>query len=113
MLYALNEDIADIRAGSQAAEPIVLRSNVGDCTDIILTSQQEDANHNGFAKVNLHSHFVQFDPQASDGVITGFSFEQSVRPYATENRTLDVAATLAAARIQAARVRAAVGPPPQ
>ena len=36
----------------------------------------------------MHTHFVQFDPQASDGVITGMSFEQSVRPYATEDRYL-------------------------
>jgi hypothetical protein len=27
----------------------------------------------------LRQHFVRFDPQASDGVITGLSFEQSVR----------------------------------
>jgi hypothetical protein len=33
-----------------------------------------------YRKTNIHIHFVQFDPQASDGVITGLSFEQSVRP---------------------------------
>ena len=92
MIYALSEDVDDIRSGAQTAEPLTIRSNVGDCISVLLTSEQEDANHGGFAKVNMHTHFVQFDPQASDGVITGLSYEQSVRPYATENRTLDVAA---------------------
>ncbi len=32
----------------------------------------------------MHTHFVQFDPQASNGMTTGFSYEQSVRPYSTE-----------------------------
>jgi len=31
---------------------------------------------------------VQFDPQASDGVITGMSYEQSVRPIESESRVL-------------------------
>ncbi|MCB0992598.1 MAG: hypothetical protein KDB16_16590, partial [Acidimicrobiales bacterium] len=92
MLYALSEDVDEIRAGTQTAEPLVLRSNVGDCIDVILTSEQEDVNHGDFAKVNMHTHFVQFDPQASDGVITGMSYEQSVRPYESENRTLTAAA---------------------
>jgi hypothetical protein len=33
------------------------------------------------SKINIHIHFIQFDNQASDGVITGFSYEQSVRPF--------------------------------
>ncbi|MFQ5401591.1 MAG: Ig-like domain-containing protein, partial [Anaerolineae bacterium] len=92
MLFVLSEEKDAIRNGLKPAEPLVIRSNVGDCVDIILTSEQLDINHGGRAKVNMHSHFVQFDPQASDGVITGFSYEQSIRPYATENRTLTVAA---------------------
>ncbi|MFQ5399230.1 MAG: multicopper oxidase domain-containing protein [Anaerolineae bacterium] len=88
MLYVLSEEKADILSGVKPAEPLVIRSNVGDCMEIILTSEQLDANHGGRAKVNLHNHFTQFDPQASDGVITGFSYEQSIRPYATEGRTL-------------------------
>lgn len=85
MLYVLNEDKAAVVAGTKQAEPLVLRSNVGDCVDVILTSSLEDARafHN-YSKVNLHIHFVQFDPQGSDGVISGMSFEQSVRPFTTE-----------------------------
>ncbi len=93
MLYALNENVEAIRAGVQKAEPLVLRSSVGDCLSLIFTSEQLDANHGGHAKANIHTHFVQFDPQASDGVITGYAYEQSVRPIASENRTLVSAAT--------------------
>lgn len=88
-IYTLNEHKDDIRNGVLPAEPIVLRSNVGDCERLIITSEQEDVNHGGHAKVNVHTHFTQFDPQASDGVISGFSYEQSVKPYLNENRTLD------------------------
>lgn len=92
-IYTLNEDLDDVRSGAKPAEPLVLRSNVGDCSRIILTSEQEDENHGGHAKVNMHTHFVQFDPQASDGVVTGFAYEQGVRPIDSENRTLTAPAT--------------------
>ena len=85
MIYVLNEDKQAVVSGAKEPEPLVLRSNVGDCVDIILTSSLEDVQaFHEFSKVNLHIHFVQFDPQASDGVISGMSFEQSVRPYTTE-----------------------------
>jgi len=93
MIFALNENIEAIRSGAQEAQPLVLRSSVGDCVSLIFTSEQQDANHGGFAKANMHIHFVQFDPQASDGVITGLSYEQSVRPIASENRQLVSATT--------------------
>ncbi len=104
MLYALNEDIDGIRNGTKPAEPIVLRSNVGDCVKLLLTSEQEDVNHEGNAKVNLHSHFTQFDPQASDGVITGYSYEQSIYPYAEENRTLSAAPSIGATDVSVTNV---------
>jgi hypothetical protein len=88
-IFVLNEHKADIRAGLRPAEPLAIRSNVGDCVEVILTNEIPDsALNNNFSKVNIHSHFVQFDTQASDGVITGYSYEQSVRPYTNENRTL-------------------------
>lgn len=94
MIYVLNEHKADVRAGLRPAEPLTLRSNVGDCVEVILTNEIPDGPlNNNYSKVNIHSHFVQFDTQASDGVVTGFSYEQSVRPYATENRTLTQAVT--------------------
>ncbi|HEV7671865.1 MAG TPA: hypothetical protein VGS22_25365 [Thermoanaerobaculia bacterium] len=89
MLFVLNEDKADVRAGFKPAEPLTIRSNVGDCVELVFTNEIPDGPlNNNWSKVNIHSHFVQFDTQASDGVIAGFSYEQSVRPYETEERTL-------------------------
>jgi hypothetical protein len=113
-LYVLNEDVDAVRAGTEPAQPLVVRGNVGDCLRWILTSEQEDVNHGGLAKVNIHNHFSQFDPQSSDGVITGFSYEQSVRPYSGEARTLTVAAnpgdtTVEVTNVNRLRVGIAVG----
>ncbi len=96
-IFVLNEDIRGetpdgkvLFAKSKNIEPLVIRSNVGDCVRIIFTNRLKDTfdpetgTLTTLSKVNMHTHFVQFDPQASDGVITGFSFEQSVRPYNTE-----------------------------
>ena len=38
--------------------------------------------------MNIHIHFVQFDIQASDGVSTGFNYEQSIRPFRVEGESL-------------------------
>jgi hypothetical protein len=93
MLFVLNEHKADILAGIRPKEPLAIRSNVGDCLEVIFTSEIPDGVlNNNWSKVNIHSHFVQFDTQASDGVVSGFSYEQAVRPYATEERTLTQAA---------------------
>ncbi len=108
-LFVLNEDREDVLAGRKRAEPLAIRSNggeagnaasVGDCVSITLSSQLRDNEENFFkSKVNIHTHFVQFDPQASDGVISGPSFEQSVRPYSTENRTLTAPAAVGATTV--------------
>ncbi len=91
MIFVLNEHEADIRAGLRRAEPLAIRSNVGDCVEIVFTNKIPDGPLNKeFSKTNIHSHFVQFDTQASDGVITGMSYEQSVRPIASEGRTLNI-----------------------
>lgn len=105
MLFVLNEHKNDIRAGLRPAEPLAIRSNVGDCVEVIFTNEIPDGTlNNNYSKVNIHSHFVQFDTQASDGVVTGFSYEQSVRPYATENRTLTQAAGLLTSTLKVTNV---------
>ena len=83
-LYVLRDQEDQAKTQDALAVPLAIRANAGeDCVDLLLRSEIADgpANH-GFSKVNLHIHFVQFDVQASDGVITGFNYEQSVRPYA-------------------------------
>ncbi|HEY7201097.1 MAG TPA: multicopper oxidase domain-containing protein, partial [Candidatus Dormibacteraeota bacterium] len=112
-IFVLNEDKQAVLAGTKPAVPLAIRSNVGDCVAITLSSQLVDnAENNNNSKVNMHTHFVQFDPQASDGVITGRSFEQSVRPFATESRTLSAAAAAGATQVtvsSTARLRTGIG----
>lgn len=91
-VFVLNEDkdrvLADARNGVKSPDPLAIRSNVGDCVAITLTNEMNPAQQ---PKVNMHTHFVQFDPQSSDGVITGLSFEQSVYTNSLENRTVRTA----------------------
>jgi len=82
-IFVLSKDRPSVTPAT--AKPLAIRSNVGDCVDVTLSNeinyfnadgtQSIDRNH----KVNMHTHFVQFDPQGSDGVDTGFSFEQTIR----------------------------------
>jgi manganese oxidase len=85
--FVLNKDRPSVT--STNAQPLAIRSNVGDCVAITLTNEIDYGNPDTASvelnhKVNMHTHFVQFDPQASDGVITGLSFEQAVRPAGKE-----------------------------
>ncbi|HSR22446.1 MAG TPA: hypothetical protein VLW53_02765, partial [Candidatus Eisenbacteria bacterium] len=99
-IFVLNEDKSAVLNGTKPAIPLAIRSNVGDCVAITLSSQLVDNSENdNHSKVNMHTHFVQFDPQGSDGVITGLSYEQSIRPFPTENRTLSAAASAGATQI--------------
>jgi FtsP/CotA-like multicopper oxidase with cupredoxin domain len=85
LLYVLHEEEAKVRANPAGDQtiPLVYRASVYDCVDVILKSEWEDNDTTNFqmSKINIHPHFIQFDNQASDGVITGFSYEQSVRPF--------------------------------
>lgn len=78
--------------GANAENPtsIVLRGNAGDCIDVTLTNalkeksatEARDGIHH---KTNIHIHLVQFDVQASDGVVAGFNYETTIR--STEGRS--------------------------
>jgi FtsP/CotA-like multicopper oxidase with cupredoxin domain/plastocyanin len=70
------EDKDTIMQDPRLATSLVIRANQGDCVNIVFSSQLDAGN----SKVNMHTHLVQFDVQGSDGVITGFNYEQSVRP---------------------------------
>ncbi len=81
-IYVLHEEEEAIRNNDDLKVPLVLRMNVHDTADVILSNEIPDFRENLYSsKVNMHIHFVQFDTQASDGVITGMSYEQSVRPF--------------------------------
>jgi hypothetical protein len=88
-IMVLNQNIAATQSGAMQAVPLAVRSDVGDCVAVTLTNDMNPSTsppfeatneENVYRKANIHIHFVQFDPQASDGVITGLSFEQSVMP---------------------------------
>ena len=78
-----NEKLALKKGDPKKAEPLVYRANVYDRVDVILSSEWNDDDFTNFqmSKVNIHPHFFQFDNQASDGVISGFSYDQSMRSY--------------------------------
>ena len=104
MLFVLKEEEAAVRQDPRRRTPLAIRANAGEhCVDVLLTSQLEDrAESHFFSKVNAHIHFVQFDVQASDGVVAGFNYEQSVRPYRLEGIALSVPAVAGATTLQLA-----------
>ncbi len=83
LIYVIDEEMAEVKADPKKAFPLVIRANVYDCVDVLLSSEWDDDDFTNFqmSKVNIHPHFFQFDNQASDGVITGFSYDQSMRSY--------------------------------
>ncbi len=89
-LYVLKEQETAVRKDNGLRTPLAIRANAGeDCVDIIFKSELPDTRQNGFlSKANVHIHFVQFDVQRSDGVNTGFNYEQSVRPFTVEGEPL-------------------------
>jgi len=94
MVFVLAHDKAGVLDGSKPVLPLAIRTNVGECDAVTLTSELTDANAaNHFSQVNVHIHHVQFDTQASDGVISGMSYEQAVRPYKVEDPQLTAAVT--------------------
>ncbi|MEA2226738.1 MAG: hypothetical protein QOF04_368, partial [Solirubrobacteraceae bacterium] len=98
-VFVLAANKQGVLAGTKPIEPLAIRANIGDCVAVTLTSEMTDANqfpYPGFSKINMHIHHVQFDTQASDGVISGMSFEQSVRPYKAEDVQLAQAAEIGA-----------------
>ncbi|MCZ6581077.1 MAG: LysM peptidoglycan-binding domain-containing protein [Nitrospirae bacterium] len=91
LLFVSHDEEEAIRANNDLKVPFVFRANIYDCMDWILTSEWPDDDITNFqsSKINTHFHFVQFDNQASDGVITGMSYEQSVRPFTMFEKKTD------------------------
>ena len=83
LIYVHHEEERLTRANDEMKYPAVLRANVYDCVDTILTSEWDDDDFTNFqsSKINIHPHFFQFDTGNSDGVISGMEYEMSVRPF--------------------------------
>lgn len=86
-LYCLAEDEEEILAGRKDPEPLVIRSNAGDCIRIRFTNKLPEAlGGNAFQLVTrtyeaaMHVHFVKFDPLCSDGANVGWNYDSSVLP---------------------------------
>ena len=78
----LHEEEQEVRKNPAKQMPLVIRGNVQDCIDVVYKSELKDDQRQGFSsKTNLHPHMFQFDTQASDGPIIGFSYEMSLRPF--------------------------------
>ena len=88
-LFVLRSQRDAVLAAGGKREPLAIRANAGeDCVDVLLRSELEDGPAEPISKADVHIHFVQFDVQASDGVVTGFGYEQAVRPFRAEGELL-------------------------
>lgn len=83
MIFVVKENENLARTNPEYKTPLAIRANQGDCVDVLFVNELEETGDPGeLSKTNIHIHFVQFDTQASDGVISGASYEQSPRPFA-------------------------------
>ncbi len=85
MIFVLKEHEDRARSDPDFKVPLAVRANQGDCVDILFVNELDEpespkGSRPDLMKTNMHIHFVQFDVQASDGVIAGGNFEQAVRP---------------------------------
>lgn len=88
-IYVLRQDVDLVKSSPLLQTPLVVRANAGeDCLDVTFRSELTDNADEPFSKVSAHIHFMQFDVQGSDGVDTGFNFEQTVRPFRAEGETI-------------------------
>ena len=105
MLFTLSENKQAMLAGTLRKEPLAIRANVGDCVAVTLSSEETDeGTFGGYAKVEIHIHHVQFDPQGSDGTSAGFNFEHSIRPYTIEDTRLAAPTAVGATTVQVNRL---------
>ena len=63
LIYVLHEEERLTRANDDLKLPAVIRANVYDCVDVLLTSEWDDDDYTNFqsSKINIHPHFFQFD----------------------------------------------------
>ena len=98
MVFVLAHDKAGNAQRHQAARTAGAAYKCGRvrCRDADQRTHATPTPANHFSQVNIHIHHVQFDTQASDGVITGMSYEQAVRPYKVEDPQLTAATAVGA-----------------
>ena len=93
VLFVLAEEEAAVQSDPSRRSPLVIRANAGEhCLDVTVSNAVPDNGNHPFSKISAHIHFMQFDVQTSDGVDTGFNFEQTVRPFTSEGSPITGAA---------------------
>ena len=101
LMYVHAADVAALRAGSKAPEPLVMRANAGDCITVNLRNRLPanlpvpdlpgDAplpqvtslgvdDIKPSRQVGIHAQLVHFDPRSSDSANVGLNPEQLVAP---------------------------------
>ncbi|WP_408957762.1 multicopper oxidase domain-containing protein [Natrinema sp. 74] len=99
IVFALDEHVDEIRAGERPPELLTIRANRGDCIQINLTNElpaeyapehahpqmrtrEQDLNieWEESARASLTPQRLELDPQGSEGVTVGFSFDQTIPP---------------------------------
>ena len=63
LIYVVHEEEEAVRANNDLKYPLILRANIYDCVDWLLTSEWTDDDVTNFqsSKINTHFHFIQFD----------------------------------------------------
>ena len=80
-VYALAFDESALASGAKAAEPLVLRVNVGDCIKVHLRNGLPEG------KVTFHADRLAYDPRDSMGISAGANPDQAVAPGETKTYT--------------------------
>jgi hypothetical protein len=59
LIYVIDEEMAEVKADPKRAIPLVIRANVYDCVDVLLSSEWDDDDFTNFqmSKVNIHPIF--------------------------------------------------------
>lgn len=108
LMYVHAGDVAGLRAGVKAPEPLVMRANAGECIIVNLTNKLPanlpvpdlpgdaempravtlNADHLKPSKyVGMHAGVLSFDPRTSDGANVGYNPEQLAAPGQTKSYT--------------------------
>ena len=82
-MSTLWEDVAPLRAGTRAPQPLFVRANTNDCITFKLTNlipnemlQDDFQVHASTDIVGQHIHLVKFDVTSSDGAGNGWNYEE-------------------------------------
>ncbi|KIL52001.1 multicopper oxidase domain-containing protein [Jeotgalibacillus soli] len=98
IIFALAEDVNDIRLGKKYPEPLILRGNLGEIIEVTLTSLlkfdlfpfqdgihpyptvKKQAFYPPSVRISLHTNLLSYDVKTSSGDTVGFNPDQTAGP---------------------------------